>query len=111
MIELITSFPYFSTAYVVLFTWNKYISIRVGVTGVRKCIINLKYVLKRLFNILGLPYENIKITTSKKTLKYFNQWWNNVYGLVKNDINKIINKWFSENRKSYKRENPFVWHK
>lgn len=50
-----------------------------------KRMISINYILRKLFEMLGLPYENIK------TLKY-NQWWNNVYGLIKDDIHKIVNK-------------------
>ena len=37
----------------------------------RKQMISINYILRQLFEML---------------------WWNNVYGLVKNDVNKIINK-------------------
>ena len=57
-----------------------------------KRMISVAYVLRRLFEILGLPYDNIKTTTSKKTLNYYNQWWNEVYGLIKHHIHKVINK-------------------
>ena len=45
-----------------------------------------------LFEILGMKSEFIPLSKSKRTLKYYNQWWNTVFGLIKDDIYKTINK-------------------
>ena len=42
--------------------------------------------MRKLFGMLGLQYDNIKTTTSTKTLKYYNQRWNNVYGFIKTQL-------------------------
>ena len=41
----------------------------------RKRMISTKFVLKKIFLMLGLPFENITITNSKKTLKFYDQYW------------------------------------
>ena len=42
--------------------------------------------LKQLLDILGIEYKFIPLSKSRKTLNYYNQWWKEVYGLIKNDI-------------------------
>ena len=39
---------------------------------------------------MNLPYDSIKVTNSKKTLKYYDQWWNAAYKLITDDIRKVI---------------------
>lgn len=43
------------------------------INGNRKRMINIKFVLRMLFQIMGLPYNEIKITKSKKTLQFYEQ--------------------------------------
>ena len=62
------------------------------VKGNRKRMISIEYILRQLFEILRMKYELIPLSKSKTTLKYYNQWWNTVFGLIKDDIHKIINK-------------------
>ena len=62
------------------------------INGNRKRMINIKFVLRMLFQIMGLPYNEIKITKSKKTLQFYEQWWKQAYGFIKNDIRKIITR-------------------
>lgn len=56
----------------------------------RKRIISIKYILQQLFKMLGLPYNCISVTKSKKTLKYYEQHWNSIMILIGNDIYSIL---------------------
>ena len=47
--------------------------------------------MKQLFKMLGLPYKDINVTKSKRTLKYYKQYWEKVQSLVGDKIQLIIN--------------------
>ena len=53
----------------------------------RKRSISVNFIIKQLFDILGIEYKFIPLTRSKTTLKYCSQWWEKVYALIKDDIN------------------------
>ena len=53
----------------------------------RKRMASIKFILKQLFDILGVIYKFILLTKSKKTLKYYVDWWAQIYELIKDDIN------------------------
>ena len=57
----------------------------------RKRMISIKYVIKELFKMLGLPYKDINVTKSKRTLKYYKKYWNKVQSLIGDRIQSIIN--------------------
>ena len=57
----------------------------------RKRIISIKCVIKQLFKMLGLPYKDINVTKSKRTLTYYNQYWKKVQSLIGDRIQLIIN--------------------
>ena len=57
----------------------------------RKRIISIKYIIKELFKMLGLPYKDINVTKSKRTLSYYKQFWKRVLSLIGNRIQSIIN--------------------
>ena len=59
------------------------------VNGNRKRLISINYILCKLLEMQGLNYEDIKEPISMKTLKYYDQWWNDVYGLIKDDPQKL----------------------
>ena len=40
----------------------------------RKRMISVNFILKQLFDILGIEYKFIPLTKSKKTLNYYSQW-------------------------------------
>ena len=61
------------------------------VNGNRKRMISIKYVIKQLFKMLGLPYKDINVTKSKKTLKYYKQYWEKLESLIGDRIQSIIN--------------------
>ena len=58
----------------------------------RKRIICIKYVIKQLFKMIGLPYKDINITKSKRTLKFYNEYWEKILLLIGDRIQSIINK-------------------
>ena len=53
----------------------------------RKRLISTKYITKQIFMLLGLPFEFIKVSKSKKTLQFYNRYWAKIL-LLKSD--KII---------------------
>ena len=40
--------------------------------------------------MLGLPYENIQVSKSKKTLEYYEEYWAEVQLLIGNRIKSIL---------------------
>ena len=52
----------------------------------RKRMISVNFILKQLFDILGIEHKFIPLTKSKKTLNYYSQWWAQIYDLIKEDI-------------------------
>ena len=57
----------------------------------RKRMISIKYVIKKLFKMLGLPYKDINVTKSKRTLTYYEKYWKKVRLLIGDRIQSIIN--------------------
>ena len=62
------------------------------VNGTRKRMISTKFIIKQLFILLGIPSEFIKVTKSKKTLKFYNQYWAEILLLRSDRIIHIISK-------------------
>ena len=58
----------------------------------RKRMISIIYILKQLFEMLKIPHNSIQITKLKKTLVYYQQYWDKVKSLLGDKIDKIINK-------------------
>ena len=56
----------------------------------RKRIININFILQKIFNMLDLPYEKIKITKSKRTLQMYKEYWNKILSMISDEIMKII---------------------
>ena len=56
----------------------------------RKRMISIKFIIKQLFKMLGLPYKSIQVTKSKKTLTYYEQYWAEVQLLIGNRIKSIL---------------------
>ena len=52
--------------------------------------ISVNFIIKRLFDILGVKYKIIPITQSKNTLRYYENWWERVYSLIKADISCLV---------------------
>ena len=58
----------------------------------RKRLISVNYFIKQLFNILGVEYKFTPLTQSKNRLKYYEDWWERVYDLVKADMNRLVSQ-------------------
>ena len=58
----------------------------------RRRLISVNFIIKRLFDILGVEYKIIPITQSKSTLQYYEKWWKRVNSLIKADISRLISK-------------------
>ena len=56
----------------------------------RKRMISIKFIIKQLFRMLGLPYKDITITKSKKTLENYNRYWVKILLLIFDRIIRII---------------------
>lgn len=58
----------------------------------RKQLISINFIIKQLFDTLGIEYKFIPLTRSKNTLKYYEDWWERVYDLIKGDIDRLISQ-------------------
>ena len=56
----------------------------------RKRMISIKYVIKQSFKILGLPYKDINVAKSKRTLTYYEKYWKKVQSLIGDRIQSMI---------------------
>ena len=57
----------------------------------RKRIMSIKYIIKQLFKMLGLPYKDINVTKSKSTLKSYEQYWEKIQSLIGDRIQSMVN--------------------
>ena len=60
--------------------------------GVRKRLISVNFIIKQLFDSLGIEYKIIPLAQIKNTLKYYTDWWERVYGLIKADIDRLVSQ-------------------
>ena len=58
----------------------------------RRRLISVNFIIKQLFDILGVEYKIIPLTRSKNTLRYYENWWERVYSLIKADISRLISQ-------------------
>ena len=65
-------------------------------------LISVNFIIKQLFDILGVENKIIPLTRSKNTLRYYENWWERVYSLIKTDVDRLI----SQNSDRKKRESP-----
>ena len=56
----------------------------------RKRLISINYILKMIFKMMGLPYDKIPISKSKKTLAFYSTYWNKIMTLVGDKIQSIV---------------------
>ena len=68
----------------------------------RRRLISVNFIIKQLFDILGVEYKIILLTRSKNTLRYYENWWERVYSLIKADISCLV----SQNSDRKWRESP-----
>ena len=56
----------------------------------RKRMISSKFILMQVFKRMNLPYKNIPISKSKRTLASYKQYWKKIILLIGNEIQSII---------------------
>ena len=60
--------------------------------GERKRMISLNFILRQVFRIMGLPFNKIQISESKKTLASYQRYWTQIILLIGDRIKGIIDK-------------------
>ena len=61
------------------------------VNGERKRMISINFILCKILSMMNLQFENISISKSKKTLAFYNQYWDSIISLIGEKIKGIIN--------------------
>ena len=62
------------------------------VNGTRKRMINIGFILRKVLSMMNLPFEEIPITKSKKTLAFHNEYWAKIMSLIGDRIKDIIQR-------------------
>ena len=62
------------------------------INGERKRMISLNFILRQVLRMMGLPFNKIKISESKKTLASYQQYWIQIILLIGDRIKGIIDK-------------------
>ena len=60
------------------------------INGERKRMISLNFILRQVSRMMGLPFNKIPISKSKKTLASFQQYWTQIMLLIGDRIKGII---------------------
>ena len=60
------------------------------INGERKRMISLNFILIQVLRMMGLPFNKISISKSKKTLAFFQQYWAQIMLLIGDRIKGII---------------------
>ena len=60
------------------------------VNGTRKRMISFNFIMRKIFKMMGIPFENIPIGKSKKTLAFCDKYWKHIMLLIGNKIKFII---------------------
>ena len=60
------------------------------VNGTRKRMISVNFIMRKIFKMMGIPYKNIPISKSKKTLAFYNRYWVSIMSLIGDKIKSII---------------------
>ena len=76
---------------------NKIDSIYVAIGNVindvncaRKRMISVNFIMRKIFKMMGIPYKNIPISKSKKTLAFYDRYWAKIMFLIGDNIKSII---------------------
>ena len=56
----------------------------------RKRMISIKFIITKLLQLLGHPHEDIKVTKTKRTLKYYEEYWNQIMAMKGDQIKQIL---------------------
>ena len=60
------------------------------VNGTRKRMISVNFIMRKIFKMMGIPYKNIPISKSKKTLAFYDRYWVSIMSLIGDKIKSII---------------------
>jgi len=60
------------------------------VNGIRKRMISINYIMRKIFDMMGIPCKDIPISKSKKTLTFCDKYWKHIMLLIGNKIKFII---------------------
>ena len=60
------------------------------VNGARKRMISVNFIMRRIFEMMKIPYNQIPISKSRKTLAYYEKYWTKIMSLIGNKIITII---------------------
>ena len=56
----------------------------------RKRMISIYFILRQVLEMMGLPYNEIPISKSRKTLMLYQQYWNRIRSLIGGQIEGIV---------------------
>ena len=56
----------------------------------RKRMISINFIMRKIFKMMGVPYKNIPISKSKKTLAFYDRHWTKIMFLIGDNIKFII---------------------
>ena len=62
------------------------------VNGTRKRMISVNFIMRKIFKMMGIPYKNIPISKSKKTLAFYNKYWASIMSLIGDRMKEIIDE-------------------
>jgi len=60
------------------------------VNGTRKRMISVNFIMRKIFNMMGIPHKQIPISKSKKTLAFCDKYWASIMSLIGDKIKSII---------------------
>ena len=60
------------------------------VNKTRKRLISINFLMRRIFEMMGIPYERIPITKSKQTLAFYDKYWASILSIIGDKIMSII---------------------
>ena len=56
----------------------------------RKRMISVNFIMRKIFKMMGIPYKNIPISKSKKTLAFYDRYWTSIMSLIGDKIKSIV---------------------
>lgn len=62
------------------------------INGNRKRMINIDFILKKIYKMMDIQEKYIKITKSKKTLAFYEKYWKDILLLIGDEIQSVISK-------------------
>ena len=53
-------------------------------------MISINFIIRKVLSMMNLPFDNIPISASKKTLVFYNQYWDSVMTIIGDKILAIL---------------------